>query len=331
METHNKKNGKDDLLVKYLLGETLPEETEQAEEWISASIDHQQYFQQLKTVWESSRQAFNYATPDKEDAWQRFRKKANKSALTRPAQKPVRIRRRKFLTFAAVIACLIVGGATLYVFLQPNRATIHSKNEVVTHTLPDGTIVTLNKNTTLVYASPFKKEKRIVELRGEAFFDVASQPDLPFVVKANNVTVTVLGTSFNVSASADTTEVIVATGRVEVSDQNQVVLLTPHQKAIISTNESRIEKKKISGELYNYYKTKALICNETPLNELVIALNEIYPQHIVIADRQLDSLPLTATFHDQPLDTILSVIDQTFDQVEVVHRKNQIILKHKER
>ncbi len=320
----------DDLLVKYLLGETLPEEEGQVEKWISTSADHQQHFQQLKTIWESSRQASTHVAPDEADAWQRFRDKVNTTAFTRPVKKAPRFRQKKFSTLAAAVIGLIIGGGILYVLLQANKTTVHSKDKVITQALPDGTIVTLNKSTTLMYSSSFGKRTRTVELKGEAFFEVASQSARPFIVLANGVTVRVLGTTFNINTSAHATEVIVETGRVEVSGQNQAVQLTPHQKAIVSTKKSKIEKKQVSGELYNYYKTKTFICKETPLEELVAALNEIYPQHIRIADPQLGSLPLTATFHDQSLDTILKVIKQTFDQVHIVYQQNQIILTYKE-
>jgi transmembrane sensor len=69
-----------------------------------------------------------------------------------------------------------------------------------------------------------------------------------------------------------------------------------------------------------------LVCDQTPLNELVEALNGIYGQHIVIANPQLKRMAITTIFKDQSLDQILDVVAETF-KISVEHKNGQIILK----
>ena len=66
--------------------------------------------------------------------------------------------------------------------------------------LPDGTRVWINSCTTLEYAENYGHSNRSIYLDGEAYFEVAKNKDLPFVVKANGIDVKAIGTAFNVSA-----------------------------------------------------------------------------------------------------------------------------------
>ncbi|MNL57536.1 hypothetical protein D3C87_1811100 [compost metagenome] len=78
--------------------------------------------------------------------------------------------------------------------------------------------------------------------------------------------------------------------------------------------------------MYNYYRNKELVCDETPLQELVVALNEIYNANIIIKNPSLKEKPLTTVFKDQSLDQVLEVIQETF-RIEIERKNNQILLE----
>ena len=148
----------------------------------------------------------------------------------------------------------------------------------------------------------------------------------PFVITANGVKVTVVGTSFNVKSSKDVTEVIVETGRVEVAKKKSSVFLDPSEKATVYKNKPEPVKEENLDALYKYYRTKTFVCNNTPLSRLVDILNDAYGANIEIANEQLKTLPITATFKDRELDYILDVIKQTFG-IKVEKKDNKIVLK----
>ena len=87
---------------------------------------------------------------------------------------------------------------------------------------PDGSIVTLNRNSKLIFPKHFTKNVREVTITGEAFFDVKPNTSKPFIINAGNVQVKVLGTSFNVCAypGTETVEVVVESGKVQVTRKN---------------------------------------------------------------------------------------------------------------
>ena len=79
-------------------------------------------------------------------------------------------------------------------------------------------------------------------------------------------------------------------------------------------------------QLYNYYRTKEFVCDNTPLWKLVEVLNEAYQANIVIDRPGLRTLPLSATFNNESLDQVLEVISLTFN-ISVTRTEDTIHLR----
>jgi len=179
-----------------------------------------------------------------------------------------------------------------------------------------------------------KGKERRVELNGEAFFKVVPDKTKPFVVSVNDITVTVVGTAFNVKHTGDETEIIVESGIVKVARNDQTITLQAGEKTLIKATNTQLEKQESTDQLYNYYRSKSFVCDNTPLWRLAETLGEAYGVKIIeaygvkiiIENKELRDYPLTATFHEEPLDNILSVIAETFD-ITVSKTDQTIILK----
>ena len=316
----------DDLLVKYMLGEANEEERLFVEEWINISIDNKKQFEDFKTIWEESKQLVMVSAVDENAAWQRL-----KSRIYQPKQTAIikKMNPVKWWKVAAMFVLLIGASYLGYKLLNEKpiqNVVVASGYAAVTDTLPDGSIVTLNKNSELDYPSEFKGETRTIRLKGEAFFNVTPNKKKPFVIKLNDVTVRVVGTSFNVRSVRDVTEVIVETGVVQVIRNNKTVELRPGEKMRLTNQDSTLVKEKVEDRLYNYYRSKQFVCDNTPLWKFVEILNEAYNANIVIENPKLRGLPLTAPFDNESLDRILDVIQETFD-ITVIKEKDRIILR----
>ena len=102
--------------------------------------------------------------------------------------------------------------------------------------LSDGTRVWLNADSELEYPVEFVKKERIVKLSGEAYFEVAPNPEQPFIVEAGGIQTRVLGTSFNIQAYRNEksvyTTLLTGSIRVAVADGGDAVVLTPAREAI---------------------------------------------------------------------------------------------------
>ena len=107
--------------------------------------------------------------------------------------------------------------------------------------LPDGTVVWLNAASSLRYPTVFTGRERVVELTGEAYFEVAKNVAMPFRVKMNEETsVKVLGTHFNINSYNDEKSIntTLLEGSVEINDQTNKALLNPGQQAQVATTPS---------------------------------------------------------------------------------------------
>ncbi|MBD0287323.1 MAG: FecR domain-containing protein [Flavisolibacter sp.] len=314
----------DSLLVKYLLAEATSDERVQVEVWLAASVANTKYFEQLKVVWEESKHLAAITTVDEEAAWQRFQNRIHRLPAIQPVQ--------GFAWWRIAALFVLVTGAALLTYTLVNKEqpvqslVVQSGSKIMTDTLPDGSVVTLNKASRLIYPDHFTGGTRSVQLEGEAFFKVTPDAKKPFVIQVNDVTVKVVGTSFNVRSEQGRTEVIVETGIVQVMKQNKVVQLHPRERVMVQKEDTILRKEVEQDQLYNYYRTKEFVCDSTPLWKLVEVLNEAYSAHIVIEKEELRSLPLTATFYNESLDRILDVISKTFD-ISVVKSGEKIILR----
>jgi transmembrane sensor len=314
-----------DLLVRYLLNEASSEEQLQAEQWIAASAINRKYFEDFKLIWEQSSQLASSRKIHENDAWQRFRQRIH------PEQKKQAIVRRIGYRFPWMRMAAMVAFVTLVTWLMTalfgnKTITVQSGQTTIASTLPDNSVVTLNKNASLTYPKRFSGEERDVTLRGEAFFNVTPDKKKPFVVHVNDITVKVVGTSFNIKSIHGKTEVIVETGVVQVIHNNKVVELKPKEKLVTGGADTAMQKEEVPDKLYNYYRSKEFVCNNTPLWKLAESLSEAYNKSITIEREELRNLRITTTFSNKPLDSILTVIEKTFD-VKAERKNNQIILK----
>jgi len=318
----------DDLLVKVVLGESTADENRVVQQWIDEDPVNKRYFQDFQRIWRESQKLAIRSTIDEDQAWVNFKQRVEGGAQLVSIEPGSQHRTRHWLQIAAAILVVIAGSCFYYLYSYKPRhfLSVNSGTKVLLDTLPEGSVVTLNKGTAIHYRRQFAGASRQVELEGEAFFSVATDKDKPFVVNTNGVSITVLGTSFNVRTAGGKTEVVVESGRVAVSAKGQTVQVAAHERAIVGKDNTSLRKEVNPDQLYNYYRTNAFECNGTPLRRLAEKLEEVYKVHIVIANDRLRNLPLTTTFVDESLDSIMNVVSKTFG-ITVIHDGSEITWK----
>ncbi len=145
--------------------------------------------------------------------------------------------------------------------------------------LPDGTKVWLNAGSSLKYPTAFNMPKRVVELSGEAYFEVARDTLFPFVVKTKGTTVEVLGTHFNVNAYADepVTSVVLEEGSVKL---NNSMVLKPGQVGMLDSS-GRLSKSVADIDMALGWKNGQFIFKETPVDVLMRQVARWYKADII--------------------------------------------------
>ena len=182
--------------------------------------------------------------------------------------------------------------------------------------LPDSTLISMAGNSSIRYdKKAYGKERRVVEMKGKAFFQVTRNEARPFSVYTERTEVTVLGTSFQIDEQPDGTDVDVMTGKVSfgvTGSETDKVILTAGMSASYSMESKGITILEEEDLNTLSWKTRQLRFNDTPLEKVVSDLNEYYQVNI-INKAETPNLKLTATFNDLPLEDVLLVINQTLD------------------
>lgn len=152
--------------------------------------------------------------------------------------------------------------------------------------LADGTVVTLNADSKIYYPSQFVEGEREVVLEGEAFFEVARDSLRPFTVKTEGMNVRVLGTHFNLKAYPDEHEqTTLVAGSVEVSFDEQHVLLHPGEQATRVAQELKVEEVDVTP--YIAWKHDRFIFKNEPLEEVLKKLERWYDIEVFIQNPKL--------------------------------------------
>lgn len=319
----------DELLAKYMLGEATPQEQEAVTQWIEENEANRKYFDHFKLIWDTSSSLKTESKLDPDESWAEFRKMVDGQKPDTAKVRPLTTTNR-WIKIAAMWLVILGSAALLYTLFRPvkvNQLTLQTTEIVKTYVLPDGSAITLNKNSVLTYPEKFTGNVREVKLKkGEAFFNVAHNKDKPFIIGVDDVRVKVLGTSFNIKNAGKAIQVIVETGVVQVSRKKVVIRLKPKERVDIDSGSGLFRKSQTTDELYNYYRTQVLVANNTPLWRVVQVLNEVYDVNIVIDDRGLANRPLTTTFKTNSLDSTLKIISGTFN-VHIIRKPNKIIIQ----
>lgn len=179
-------------------------------------------------------------------------------------------------------------------------------NEV---TLPDGSVVHIDKKSAISYDEDDFMNTRKVELTGRAFFEVTKVEGKNFVVSADNVNVEVLGTRFEVNSIAAAKSVTVEEGKVRVYNELTEVELTANERALISGTQIT-EAYSNSSNIISW-KNGLLSFDETKMESVIADLEDHFAIKIEIEEStsRLDC-PLVGSYKDQDLESILKEINQ---------------------
>ena len=181
-------------------------------------------------------------------------------------------------------------------------------------TLPDGSRVMINSASTISYTSDYNVKERNVFLSGEAYFDVASNADIPFVVHADKVSVTALGTEFNVKAYAEDPYVVttLVEGAVRTEAGTQYELLTRAQEASYNKEADVLlayDVKDISRAV-PWIRNELLFENES-LADIAVTLERMYNVTIVFEDEAAKGYSYTGLIRNNSLQNVLELISST--------------------
>ncbi len=228
------------------------------------------------------------------------------------------------------------------------------KGERKTFTLDDGTVVTLNSESSLKVDAGFGKSTRQVSLEGEAYLDVKKDTDKPFILHTNEFDIRVLGTSFNVKAYPDelAAEALLIEGLIELKSKGKnenSIVIKPNQKVTIYKNEListvDVNAKKAAKMKANVkeiaiqdvpndekdevadiaWKENRLAMVDQDFNELKSILERWYDINITLKGPAIGKYRFTATFKEENINQVLKALQKVEPFNYEIHGKDVII------
>ncbi len=261
-------------------------------------------------------------------------------------------RRWKPFVMLGGLAAVVALVASVLV-LKDNETTLHPAESYVLnysaldygyHQLEDGSEIDLNEGTQLRIA--YSADVRLVELiSGEAHFMVKKDPSRPFVVTALGASVKAVGTAFNVRLQDQSVEVLVTEGIVRMEDSHTMDLVNANQTVIpfisqdllsgqrsvmsFSDYEPQVETVTVEAEEIERmlkWKPDILDFSSTPLSEAIYEFNQRNTVQIVIADSELASQPIVASFRSNNINGFVRLLNLTMAIEADRQNANEIVL-----
>lgn len=332
------------LLTCYFQGNLNQKDLQDLEDWKNASSENQKIFEDSQKAWEGLEQL---RLMKKYDAGKAIHKVEQKINSRKNSQNLIEIFRK---VAAVLILPLII--ATIWMAFEKTtpeseyrewhtlKTPAGMRSEFI---LPDSTKVYLNSETSLTYPLAFDNDKREVRLIGEAYFEVAENKKVPFVVDAGTIDIEVTGTEFKASnyQHENLLEVVLVSGEVNLyegnytEDKNMLTPLVPGERFRFDQENKTMNIKNVDVEKYLAWKDGILMFRDDSMEEVVQRMNRWFNVEIQLTGPDLTDYVYTATFEDESLMQILELLkisapidyaikqrerktDDTFSKMEII-------------
>lgn len=332
------------LIQRYVTGRSSASEQRKVEDWMENDPTTRKLVEEVEQLWS--------LTPEEDfevsvkDAWERFQVREVRKKTSRPGkERRISTQNRMAVFVRAAAAILLLGflgwfswqyideGITETASSTPSveMQKVSTENgERAQLSFSDGTVITLNAASHLRYPKAFQGTRREIELKGEAYFEVAPNKEKPFVVHTNSAEVEVVGTKFNVRAWEEDSEVSVGVreGKVAVNsvaeapNQKDRVLLTEGQYTRVIKGQGLTEVQNIDVEKYLLWINGGLHFDNVPFQKVFRQIEREFNVKITVEDESKGILdvPFTSTFRDVELEKVLKVLSAS---MKMEYRKEE--------
>lgn len=308
-----------ELLDRFMSGRTSPEEERTLLAWFRDPDHKEEIIAFYKSRWkEASGKKLSPEIQGK--MFCEIKKRMRQEKKTLEIKKKPHTLWKWFSYAAAALICIGLGmGSHLYIrraqFSEPQSYIVSAdKGQRASIILPDGTKVWLNSHTHLIYDTNYGIKERSVSLSGEAYFEVAKDKKHRFVVKAGNMEVEALGTTFNVKAYDEDDEMIATLfeGSVRAKAGNQMAILTPDQCAIFSKTDRRLSVNHLRNTSYaSLWRTNELAFSGESLEEIAILLDRMYNVKVHFLSNRIKKYSFSGVIRNNSLDNVFEIISLT--------------------
>lgn len=306
------------LVRKFMMGQLSVSEEKTLLNWIDQSPQHEKLFREEQKRLSPFISGIYDANVDEQ--WRQLSLKIQKKQTIRKNQL-----KKALLRFQIPAAALLIFALVCYWVLERNAGdssatfatTVSTQNgERTSFLLPDGTKVSLNSNSQLMFPEEFTGNLRQVELSGEAFFEVTPKREAPFIVHTTAMDVRVLGTAFNVEAfpGAPVVNTTLVHGKVTLESEighetTTLAELNPYERVTFHVDNHQVEiHRETNLEQYIGWKDGKLVFLNSSIEEVAKKLELWYDVSVQIHGESLKRLHFTATFTNETIEQVLNLL-----------------------
>ncbi len=332
MHMNENSNIPEELIVKFLSGETNREETEYIMNKINTDKEWNDIYLKSRKIFDATNSAYIDNMIDVDKAINDFLNKTNETPLLKIENKASKKILWTIISIAASITIILIVWRW---FDKSNNIEIISENSTKDGiVLPDNSVVRLYPHSKISFQNKFTDKIRNVKLQGTAFFEVQRNSHKPFVISTKELNIKVVGTSFWVYSSLNEnyTSVKVKTGKVLLLQKNidpkivkDSMLLFAGDSGVWSKNVHRFYSNNPDS---NSKESKNIRFEKTKLIDVVIVISKTYNVRIEIANHAIDDCKITAHFENQSLQAILEML-RTILNVSIIQENGIIIIDGK--
>lgn len=282
--------------LEYLINKSSRHKTSRAEEDLLHNFTFSEY---QKSNWDAS----SMGNPDEvaQDIFNNIQIRIGKKKNFNP-----------YLQYMAAASILFLVGLGFYfkpTIVAEKQLSFKTSDTPKSIQLSDGSKIYLAANSSFQYPEKFKGEERNVSLlKGNAFFEIAKDKKHPFIISSGEIKTKVVGTSFHIQMSKSKCEVIVVTGKVNVSAKGQSVDLVPNEEALF-TAQKLTKQMAEKSYLVNWYNTDVTL-NQTTLQQVIKVLQYKYGVSFQYDNKLVLATPLTVFIKkDASLENVLEQIN----------------------
>lgn len=325
----------ENMIFRSLTGQATEEEMLNVLQWKKLDPENAKTIRRIEMGITISDLSMSDGEFDLEAARKNIDKRRNSKGMGR------KISMRTWLTIGYAASLIIAIGASWFtsrIYFDRSSSKINSietpAGSRTSITMEDGTKVWLNAKTKITYPSHFASDKRQIEMEGEAYFDVVKDKSRPFRIKTSELTIEVLGTSFNVKSYPEENRIIttLVEGKVALwalGKQSQKIELNPLQKAVFNKTNKTINKTDISAEHLNcltgWLTNKMVFENET-FGSIAVKLERNYNAEIIFEDQEISQHRFSGTFEGMSIEQALNALQYASDFKYEIN-KNKILIR----
>lgn len=311
------------IIIRHLNDEASTEEEEVLQLWLKEDPAHQREFEDFTLIWNDSAKAALHSF-NTDNAWQKI------SARISPANEGKVIRMFPWKKAIAIAASVLIILGFFYFY---NPASKTQWKEIVagvsnkTIQLPDGTIITLRKGSSLSTPDNYGKDSRKVQLKGEAYFQVYHDEKKPFYVTTSKSLIKDIGTAFLVENNDSIEKVVVTEGKISFSgkaDKATKLIVKAGEAAILKEQEP--ELKIIESKNVLSWKTNLLVFDNTSLQQVAKDLEDYYNVDVILSeDLKAGGILVTAQFRNESLENVIKEL-HLFTGLSIRKQDHNIII-----